>query len=172
MIIFLDFDGVLHPDSVFMAPSGPSLREEGTLFMWMPLLESVLAQYADARIVLSTSWVRNLGFSRAKKRLSKNLQDRVVGSTWHSSMAKEWTDQILWDQSTRYHQIIRYVVRGNISKWLAIDDDAEGWGAQYQELLIRTDPATGLSGAGVIAELTAKLNIATEAKLTLPPLGD
>lgn len=168
MIIFLDFDGVLHPDSVFMTPSGPSLRGEGTLFMWTPILESVLAQHADVRIVLSTSWVRNLGFSRAKNRLSKNLQDRVVGSTWHSSMAKEWTDQILWDQSTRYHQIIRYVVRANISRWVAIDDDAEGWGAQYQELLIRTNPETGLSGAGMIAELTAKLNIGRGASLTMP----
>jgi hypothetical protein len=158
MIIFLDYDGVLHPDSVFMTPMGPSLRGHGDLFMWMPILDAVLAQHTDIKIVLSTSWVRNLGFARSKKRLSADLQERVIGSTWHSSMAKVWTDQIWWDGSTRYNQIQRYAARATISKWLALDDDAEGWGVEHAARLIRTDPATGLSGAGVIAEIHEKIS--------------
>jgi len=35
VILFLDFDGVLHPDAVYLRHSGQiELRTEGELFMW------------------------------------------------------------------------------------------------------------------------------------------
>lgn len=47
MILFLDYDGVLHPDAAYYVPSRKSahveLRAEGALFMWMPILEEILA---------------------------------------------------------------------------------------------------------------------------------
>ena len=32
-VLFLDFDGVLHPDAVFLTRQRPALRSEGELFM-------------------------------------------------------------------------------------------------------------------------------------------
>jgi hypothetical protein len=44
-----------------------------------------------------------------------------------------------WDRSTRYAQIRRYVDRAGIADWLAVDDDAAGWGDHDKARLIRTD---------------------------------
>ncbi|MEE4892857.1 HAD domain-containing protein [Pseudomonas alliivorans] len=157
MVLFLDFDGVLHPDGVYMTPQGPQLRSSGCLFMWAPILEKELAPFPKVKIVLSTSWVRQLDFSRAKKRLPIGLQTRVIGSTWHSSMSKIWADQVWWDQTSRHGQILRYVARANISDWFAIDDDAEGWACTNRDRLLLTDPNEGLITAGLLEELRIKL---------------
>lgn len=42
MILFLDFDGVLHPDAAYLVRGRPVLRAAGELFMWAPLLAAVL----------------------------------------------------------------------------------------------------------------------------------
>lgn len=157
MILFLDFDGVLHPESVYLTGSGPKLGGDGELFMWAPILEQALMPYPQVRLVLSTSWVRHLGFSRAKKRLSPALQCRVVGSTWHSSMLKAWVDQVWWDQSSRHGQIIRYVARSGAQSWLALDDDDLGWPVTDSHRLIRVDGSTGISDERVIDDLKLKL---------------
>lgn len=106
MILFLDFDGVLHPDAVFLRLNGEiELRADGRLLMWAGRLSAALEPYPDARIVLSTSWARHLGFSRARKVLPADLAARVVGATWHSAMGKGWPDYIPWDNQTRFEQI-------------------------------------------------------------------
>jgi hypothetical protein len=156
-MLFLDFDGVLHPDEVYLTRTGPKLRTTGELFMWAPLLVEALARYPEVRIVLSTSWVRNLGFDRARKRLPDALKARVVGATWHSSMAKGWADQDQWDQGSRHDQILRYAARANLSEWLALDDDSVDWKAQHHWNLVQTDPGKGLSDRRVITTLHAKL---------------
>jgi len=157
MILFLDFDGVLHPDRVFVTRKGPKLRGEGHLFMWMPILEAELSAFPAVGLVLSTSWVRQMGFTRAKKRLSPELQRRVVGATWHSSMANAWADQIWWDQSSRYGQIMRYVGRAGITRWLALDDDIEGWAHSNRHRLICSDGSKGVSDDLITQDLRAKL---------------
>lgn len=156
-ILFLDFDGVLHPDQVYMTAAGPELRTVGELFMWAPILEEELIPYPDLKIVLSTSWVRNLGFSRAKKRLSPGLQSRIVGSTWHSSMSKVWADQIWWDETSRHGQILRYAARAKISHWLALDDDADGWAVAELHKLVLLDGSKGLSCPTAVSELRSRL---------------
>ncbi|MDC3735222.1 hypothetical protein KDL27_05385 [Pseudomonas syringae pv. syringae] len=157
MVLFLDFDGVLHPDGVYMTPEGPQLLSSGYLFMWAPILEKELAPFPKIKIVLSTSWVRRLDFSRAKKRLPLGLQTRVIGSTWHSSMSKTWADQVWWDQTSRHGQILRYIARANISEWFAIDDDAEGWACTNRDRLLLTNPNEGLITPGLLEELRIKL---------------
>jgi hypothetical protein len=156
-VLFLDFDGVLHPDEVYITASGPQLRVEGKLFMWATVLEAELEPYPDLKIVLSTSWVRKLGFSRAKKRLSPAIQNRIVGSTWHSSMAKVWADQIWWDETSRHGQILRFVARARITQWLALDDDAEMWPVTDLHRLVLMDGKQGLSNEQAVAELRSRL---------------
>ncbi|NKA73639.1 hypothetical protein GO285_02999 [Ralstonia solanacearum] len=36
MTLFLDYDGVLHPDEVYYEYGKPVLRADGELFMWAP----------------------------------------------------------------------------------------------------------------------------------------
>ena len=88
MIIYLDFDGVLHDeDVIWTRQSGISMRTpERTLFEWEPILVDLLAPYPDVQIVLSTSWVRVKGFSYAKGRLSAPIRDLVIGATFHKQL--------------------------------------------------------------------------------------
>ena len=72
MIIYLDFDGVLHHYDVYLDQRNRTiLRGMGALFEYAPRLESILATYPNIKLVLSTSWVRVKGFQYATERLPK-----------------------------------------------------------------------------------------------------
>ncbi|CDM42352.1 MULTISPECIES: HAD domain-containing protein [Pseudomonadaceae] len=157
-LLFLDFDGVLHPDAVYLTSRGVELRAEGVLFMWAPLLVGALAPHQDVQIVLSTSWARNLGFHRARSVLPAELQSRVIGATWHSAMGRGWPDFIPWDVQTRHEQIQAHLSRLSVpTNWIAIDDDDRGWAEADRDRLILTDPNQGLSAPETLAQLTHKL---------------
>lgn len=49
MLLFLDYDGVLHPDEVYLKRGRPVLRGPGELFMWVPHLLSAI-EGADVRL--------------------------------------------------------------------------------------------------------------------------
>lgn len=153
-ILFLDFDGVLHPDEAyFVRGKVVQLRADGhTLFEHAELLAEVLDAHQDVHVVLSTSWVQALGFNAAKARLPEQLQARIMGSTWHSAGNK-----YEWNALTRYQQIMRYVLRHNVQDWLAIDNDDYGWPANKRHLLVHTDDWMGLGSDVSLDELKEKL---------------
>ncbi|POF41200.1 hypothetical protein B0D71_18385 [Pseudomonas laurylsulfativorans] len=152
-ILFLDFDGVLHPDAVYLSRQGPTLKAEGTLFMWAPILAKLLDDFPMISLVLSTGWVRHLGYKRALGFLPLELRERVIGATWHSSMAKGWVDENQWDGRTRYDQICRYAARSKLRHWIALDDDVQGWAEGAAQHLIACVPDLGLSSAQTQTEL-------------------
>ncbi|WP_219983314.1 HAD domain-containing protein [Halomonas sp. A11-A] len=109
---------------------------------------------------ISTSWVRNIGFHRARKALPVELAAKVVGATWHSAMGKGWPDYIPWDNQTRYEQIKAYLARLSAPhphRWIAVDDDAQGWANAELHRLIQTDPNLGLSAPETLAALACTL---------------
>ena len=156
-ILFLDFDGVLHPDAVYLSRQGPTLKADGELFMWAPILVQILTDFPTVSLVLSTSWVRHLGHKRALSYLPRKLQDRVIGATWHSSMAKDWIDANQWDGTSRYNQICRYAARAKLHQWVALDDDVQGWAEESAQHLISCTPALGLSSSQTQIELQYRL---------------
>lgn len=165
MIVFLDYDGVLHPDAAYLVKGRPELRAAGTLFMWARILEEALVPYPDAQIVLSTSWVRVLrSFSRVRAFLPVALQERVIGATWHSAMARHHEgshriDVNWFSELSRYAQIARYISRAGLraEHWIAIDDDSEGWPGELRDRLVKTDGELGLASATVQSELAKRL---------------
>ena len=161
-ILFLDYDGVLHEDAVFLEKRRPVLRTDGELFMWSHHLVRELEPYPDIRIVLSTSWVRIRGFSRAKDVLPQPLRDRVIGATWHSSMGRSEHGgfrlvSTWWDEATRYQQIARCVQRARLSQWIAIDDNGLGWADEHVDKLILTSPNKGISDPVALIKLRTQL---------------
>jgi hypothetical protein len=172
MILFLDFDGVLHPSDVYLKKGRPTLHGDGELFMWTPQLIKALAPYPNVKIVLSTNWVRMRGFTRVRRALPEALRARVIGATWHSGMrevdsfsmpyAGHVTAAPIWyDKATRFQQIDRYLSRANVQQWLAIDDlheHSEDWNTAYEAHLVKTNPQLGLSDPVALALLKAALS--------------
>ena len=147
MILFLDFDGVLHPDAVYLQRGRPELRTEGSLFMWAPQLIEALRPYPGLRIVLSTSWVEWRGYRRTRAELPEVLQSRVIGATWHSRV-----DPVEWQMLTRYEQIRRYL--GNRQEsWLALDDDNADWADADRQRLVWCNGETGIGNPETRARL-------------------
>lgn len=152
-VLYLDFDGVLHPDDVYRIRGRIVLQHDGmSLFEWAPLLAQHLEPYPDTRIILSTSWVRVLSFNEARAWLPDTLGSRVIGATWHSAM-----DQFWWHNLSRYQQISLHAKRHRISRWLAIDDDTEGWPDGSRGQLVHTDPMLGIATPDTRALLLRKL---------------
>lgn len=160
MILFLDYDGVLHPDAVYLERGRPVLRADGELFMWSRHLVDALASAPHVRIVLSTSCARELRFARARDYLPAELRQKVIGATWHSGMATDDEHRplcrdTLWDTSTRYQQIRRYVDRAGLTAWIAVDDQPEGWAESDRDKLVATDSRLGLSAPSSRVRLAA-----------------
>lgn len=154
-VLFLDFDGVLHPDDVYRTRSGLELRAPGQLMMYAGILIDILKEFPQVKISLSTSWVRILGYRRARAALPPELRALTVSSTWHSRMSRAPFDG--YDMHSRYQQIRAAVTRAGLTNWIALDDDPfESW-PDHDRRLIRTDPDLGLSSALTQEELRVKL---------------
>lgn len=143
MIIYLDFDGVLHHENVvWVHGEGIQMREPGhVLFEWESILVELLEPYPFVKIVLSTSWVRVKNFSYARGRLTPALRNRVVCSTFHSRLM----DLNEFSRLSRGVQVVADATRRHAGEWLALDDDGEDWPLSYQTRLVHTDEALGLS---------------------------
>lgn len=154
-VLYLDFDGVLHHENVLRHPRRGIYLDappEFTLFQHAALLEALLQPYPAVRIVLSTSWVRVLGYSRSVKRLPQGLRERVAGATYHSRM-----NERLFIQLPRGVQVLDDVQRRRPSGWVALDDEGAGWPEAYRHCLVLTDERLGLSAPGVADSLRSKL---------------
>lgn len=132
--------------------------------MWAQPFIDLLDAHPEVSIVLSTPWVRHLGFSRAKAALPESLRKRVIGSTWHSVVVPRAgstiSDSENWfDNATRYEQIVRSATRANLSSrdWLAIDNGVETWPHEMRHCLVKTDRKKGLSCPVTLAELKTRL---------------
>ena len=158
-VLFLDFDGVLHPDAVYRTKrDGIVLRADGvSLFEWDDLLLPILAAAPRTQVVLPTSWVKALAFGKAKSYLPTWLQARVMGGTWHQRDAVNDERGQSWSAMSRWEQIAAYVTRRAISHWLALDNNDEGWPDNSRPHLIKTDSDLGLAECGKTDELLESL---------------
>jgi hypothetical protein len=143
MILYLDFDGVLHDEDVdWRRNKAIRLYRPGcTLFEWEPILVDMLALHPEVQIVLSTQWVRIKSFSYALNCLRPSLRDRVIGATFHSRL----TNKRSFDAMPRGLQVATDVSRRGLTEWIAIDDDDFGWPAWCRDKLVLTHGRLGMS---------------------------
>ena len=162
LLLYLDFDGVLHHEDVRWHPRRGvymAAPEPFRLFEHVDLLERLLAPHPTVQVVLSTSWVRVLGYSRALKHLPPRLRERVIGATYHSAM-----NQAAYAMLPRGVQILDDVERRQPSDWLALDDDGAGWPTPQRQHLVLTDERLGLGGRDTAAEVAARLGTLCRGK--------
>lgn len=162
-VLFADYDGVLHHEAVFVSRKRgiylcPQRAPVAVLFEWAHYLTEALAAHPDVRIVLSTSWCRHPGFNKAKSRLPAELQQRVIGGTFHKRV--HGADPHLTQSfvsTPRGMQILADVRRRQPEHWLALDDDIEGWPHAHLGNLLACDGTKGLSDPETRAKLHAWL---------------
>lgn len=70
-IVFLDFDGVTHPE----------MCQPKELFSCLPLIEAVLRRHVQADVVISSTWRQNHRLSELRKFFASDIRKRVVGCT-------------------------------------------------------------------------------------------
>lgn len=155
LILYLDFDGVLHHENVyFRKGKGAHLEapKRYVLFQHVDLLSQILGPFPQVKIVLSTTWVRLYGCTGAAKRLPYGLRARVIGATYHSSM-----DPNEFYAAPRGMQVWSDVLRRQPRDWLALDDDYLHWPTWCRDKYIRTHAYEGLSDPAVQVEFREKL---------------
>lgn len=152
-LLYLDFDGPLHPAAVFDRPGiGLHLQAPGhQLFEHAPLLDEMLSPYVEIEIVLSTTWVAARSFEFACDQLPDGLRSRVIGATYTAENLK------YFDAWPRGRQVTSDVVLRKPSKWFAIDDDDSGWPTSARPRLILVDANAGISTHQAQAAIRAKL---------------
>ena len=122
MIVFLDFDGVVHPEQ---------LRRTSDLFGRLHLIEAVLREFPAVEIVISSAWRLKyendeLAVCKLREHFSHDIAPRVIGVTPQykylspkdapdglSRFTRHWECEV-W---TRRH-------RPPGTRWMAMDDRA------------------------------------------------
>ena len=153
-ILYLDFDGVLHSSDTWLPKDGrPPYCADGELFEWAPCLIDILKPYPHLRIILSTSWVHHLGFDAAVGYLPAPLQERVISATYYGPSGQYATHPLSRGEMVRIDAVRRGL---DFREWVAIDDDADGWGDARHRLIV-TKGAFGVSDPSTQDELRKML---------------
>jgi hypothetical protein len=136
-VVFLDFDGVTHPDP----PSGP-------VFTQLPLIEGVLRAYPKVLIVLSTTWRVIYPLAVLRKQFSSDISVRVLDSTPTMCASQRADHPALISRASRQAEVEAWLYE-NLTMahpWIAIDDKAHWFEPGCRNLLV-TNPNTGFTSA-------------------------
>jgi hypothetical protein len=79
MILFLDFDGVLHPETISFGAPGMVRREDH--FSRVPLFEEVMREFEDIDIVISSAWREVNSLDTLRGFFSEDIASRIIDTT-------------------------------------------------------------------------------------------
>lgn len=144
MTLFLDFDGVLHPDG-FRYPV-----RDFRYFHLLPRLEGLLRQHPHVRIVISSLWRLRMDLPQLREIFSPDIRDRVIDTT---PLPLRFDDAI-YILDFREREIVRWLeANGGIDQpWVALDD------APFLHYLDRLVPCKSLIGFDNEAERALRLH--------------
>jgi hypothetical protein len=111
-ILFLDFDGVLHPEPCHDHPQ----------FCRVPLFEQAMAQLPEVQIVISSTWRHGRTLEDLRRPFSPALRPRIIGMT---PTLKDFVDQV--HETLRRYQREAECVQWMLTNapgtpWIAVDD--------------------------------------------------
>jgi Swiss Army Knife RNA repair-like protein len=153
VIVFLDFDGVLHPD--------PCL-DARRLFENALRLADALSDFPRVALVLSTAWRHGATYEQLLVLLPEQLRERVIGVTPNFS---DFSSAAALIPYRRQAECMRWLLQNRLQSeaWLALDDRPAGF-TPYCENLIECDPETGFDAA-VSARLCASLQFHFKSRI-------
>ena len=147
MILFLDFDGVLHPE--YDRQAAPA----DVAFCHLPRFEAVMRDHPEVEIVISSTWREQFPLDDLRARFSPDIAARIVGATPITPRidgkylpARREGEILDWlRQAEREHE-----------PWLALDDAA--W--QFQQHRDRLIACTWYVGLDDTAEAALRTLLA------------
>ena len=112
MILFLDFDGVLHPEY-----EGQQVPAD-VAFCHLPRFESVMRDFPTVKIVISSMWRHIYDLKKLKKIFSPDISERIIGTTTIISRDPDLLPHL------REREIVIWLEIENLisEPWLALDD--------------------------------------------------
>jgi hypothetical protein len=134
MILFLDFDGVLHTDPC---------HKEDELFRHVPLFESVMADFPDVEIVISSTWAKNRDWPIIIRPFSLDVAGRIIGKTPDHQTFERPLDFDLYHRHAEVLEWLRQAGRSG-EKWVALDDRHD-WFKPLLPNLVRCESSTGMT---------------------------
>lgn len=126
MILFLDFDGVLHPD--------PCEKDE--LFCNLANFEILLRAYPDIEVVISSAWRLSEDIASLRRYFSDDLQPRIIDKTPRCS-------SVTYPRGRECEEWLQREQRQE-EVWLAIDDWPYHFDDNIGRQLFLTDSDIGL----------------------------
>jgi len=142
VLIFLDIDGVLHPNIV---------HDPELLLIHRPTLEAVLRARPDADIVISSTWRTTRTLAELRALFSADIAPRIISVTPH------WTevqDDDSWGAYVRQAEIEAWLRANGCPwrEWVAVDDQPALF-RPFCKNLVQTCGATGLDEATCVTLL-------------------
>lgn len=140
MILFLDFDGVLH-----------GLGRP--VFEHLHRFEAVLRDFPHIEVVISSSWRENYSLDDLVAFFSEDLQSRIIGTT--PVMTAKWPP---YPRCVRHKEIQEFIIKTGCETrpWLALDDDQTLFPPDCVSLIL-CEPITGFDDEAADV-LRARLN--------------
>ena len=127
MILFLDFDGVLHPQY-----DGQQVPLE-VVFCHLSRFEAVMRCFPNVDIVISSTWREQFDLSSLRARFSSDIALRIIGVTPLSADLPPANKP-----KTRECEIINWLQVNNRQgeEWIAIDDCAWQFNKHKNRLIV------------------------------------
>ena len=144
-MVFLDFDGVLHPTSKVVAlngtipPAPAQYARDNGLFCFIDLLAGLLKQYPDVMLMVHSSWRHWVANAEIRELLGE-LAEFYVGCTEPGL--------------GRYASIQSTVERSGSTAVVILDDNPQEFPTGCAELML-CDPELGISDPATLEKLAA-----------------
>ena len=125
--VFLDFDGVTHPWS------------EAEDFRCLPVLEAVLRDYPETRVVIASDWRTLFSLPKLVARFSEDIRPRVIDTT--PAIFPRSPSELYGLREREARQWL--AAKAPNASWVAIDDAPGNWPTRSQ--LVLTDFKQGFT---------------------------
>ena len=154
MLLFLDFDGVRHP-----AP--PHNRETGVL-SHLERFESVIRDFPDWSIVISSSWREAFSLETIRGFFSSDVGGRIVG------MTPVLNPDLPYLRQREIEQYVQDTGQTHV-RWLALEDQAGEFGVGLPSLVL-CNPTLGFDEQAEAALIACERNCKTAIVMVLKNL--
>ena len=120
--IFMDFDGVTHPWG------------EVEDFRCLPLIEAVLREFEEARVVIASDWRMLFSMQKLLTRFAEDIRPRIAGATPHM-LPKSGTELHGLREREAMLWLAQHEADHRSAAWCALDDAPGNWMTRSRLLL-------------------------------------